>query len=95
MKTLKIVAKFKVTPATKEAVLATILKCAVLSRAEEGNIYYDVTAHVSNPDIIVILEEWKSQEAIDFHNSTAHFKELVEGVSGKAEITIDVLTLIS
>ncbi|OMP75657.1 MULTISPECIES: putative quinol monooxygenase [unclassified Chitinophaga] len=95
MKSLKIVAKFKVTPATKEAVLASIVKCAELSRAEEGNIYYDVTAHVSNPDIIVILEEWKSQAAIDFHNSTAHFKELVENIAGKAEITIDILTLIN
>lgn len=95
MKTLKIVARFKVTPDTKKEVLAAILKCAEQSRAEDGNIYYDVTEHVSNPDIIVILEEWKSQAAIDFHNSTPHFKELVQNVSGKAEIVIDVLTLIS
>lgn len=95
MKTLKIVAKFKVTPDTRKEVLASILKCAELSRAEEGNIYYDVTANVSNPDIIVILEGWKSQAAIDFHNSTAHFKELVQNVTGKAEIEIDVLSQIN
>lgn len=95
MKTLKIVARVKVSPDTRKDVLAAILKCAELSRAEEGNIYYDVTEHVSNPDIIVILEEWKSQEAIDFHNSTAHFKELVAGVSGKADIEVDVLSQIN
>ncbi|WP_343673189.1 putative quinol monooxygenase [Chitinophaga sp.] len=95
MKTLKIVARFKVTPATRETVLASMLKCAALSKTEEGNIFYDVTEHVSDPDILVILEEWKSQAAIDFHNSTAHFKELVESIAGKAEITVDVLTMIN
>jgi quinol monooxygenase YgiN len=95
MKTLKIVAKFTVTPENKKDVLAAILKCAELSRAEEGNIYYDVTQHISNPNIIVILEEWQSQSAIDVHNATPHFKELVQNVSGKAEIAIDTLSLIN
>lgn len=95
MKTIKIVAKFTVTPDTRKEVLASILKCAEHSRAEEGNIHYDVTESVSNPEIIVILEEWKSQAAIDFHNSTAHFKELVQDVTGKAEIVIDVLSQIN
>ncbi|WP_343692869.1 putative quinol monooxygenase [Chitinophaga sp.] len=95
MKTLKIVARVTVTPGTRKEVLAAILKCAELSRAEEGNIYYDVTEHVTNPDVIVILEEWKSQAAIDFHNTTPHFKELVQNVSGKADIVVDVLTMIN
>ncbi|WP_072362535.1 putative quinol monooxygenase [Chitinophaga sancti] len=95
MKTLKIVARVTVSPENRKDVLASILKCAALSRAEEGNVYYNVTEHVSNPAIIVILEEWKSQAAIDFHNSTAHFKELVQAITGKADIAIDVLSQIN
>lgn len=95
MKTLKIVAKVTVTPDTRKDVLSAILKCAERSRAEDGNIYYDVTEHVTNPDIIVILEEWKSQAAIDFHNTTPHFRELVQSISGKADIVVDVLTMIN
>ncbi|WP_326984411.1 putative quinol monooxygenase [Chryseobacterium sp. MYb264] len=95
MQTLKIVARFVVTNETKEDVKASILKCAESSRKEEGNNYYDLTEEVQNPNVLVILEEWKSQEAIDFHNSTPHFKELISSISGKAEVSIDVLKTIN
>ena len=95
MKTLKIVAKFVVTPETKQIVINAVVKCQVQSRAEEGNNYYDLTESVENENVLVILEEWKSQEAIDFHNSTDHFKELIASVTGKAEVTIDVLKILN
>ncbi|PZP51601.1 MAG: antibiotic biosynthesis monooxygenase [Pseudopedobacter saltans] len=93
MSTLKIVAKFVVTPETKQAVIDAVIKCQGPSRAEEGNNYYDLTESINDENILVILEEWKSQEAIDFHNSTDHFKELIASVTGKADVTIDVLNI--
>lgn len=88
---MKIVAKVKVNPGAREEVLASLVKCAKASREEEGNVYYDLAENVKDPNELVVLEEWKSQEAIDFHNSTPHFKELVESTKGKVVITIDVL----
>ncbi|QES88130.1 putative quinol monooxygenase [Rhizosphaericola mali] len=95
MKTLKIVAKFVVTPETKQTIIDAVLKCQGPSRAEEGNNYYDLTESVEDENVVVILEEWKSQEAIDFHNSTEHFKELIASVTGKADVTIDVLKILN
>ncbi|BAV06466.1 Quinol monooxygenase YgiN [Filimonas lacunae] len=91
MSSLKIVAKFKVKPANREEVIASLLKCVVASRAEDGNVFYDLTESVSDSSILVMIEEWKSQEAIDFHNTTPHFKELINSLQGKAEVVIDVL----
>lgn len=95
MSTLNIVARFVVTDSTRESVKASILKCAVSSQKEEGNNYYELTESVLDPNVFVIIEEWKSQEAIDFHNSTSHFKELIESINGKAEISIDILKAVT
>ncbi|WP_369412525.1 putative quinol monooxygenase [Mesonia aestuariivivens] len=37
---------------------------------------YVLHQDVNNPLKIIILEEWKSQKAIDFHNQTEHFQLL-------------------
>lgn len=95
MSKLNIVATFNVTPETKEQVIASILKCAIPSRAESGNVYYTLTENVSDPNQLIILEEWTSQAAIDFHNTTPHFKALIQNVSGKAAITIAIVKTIN
>ena len=95
MQKLSIVAKLVVNSELKYSILESILKCAEQSKKEEGNIRYDVTEDISNPNIFIIIEEWASQEAIDFHNSSSHFKDLIEAISGKAEVSIHTSKLVS
>ncbi len=48
------------------------------SRAEEGNEKYEYYFSQDNEDELLLLEIWKSQEAVQLHGQTAHFAWLGE-----------------
>ncbi len=62
------------------------------TRQEAGNLYYDLYDHTDNPLKFTLLEGWKSQQAIDFHNNTDHFKTFVNAIDGKADLQIYTVT---
>ncbi|MDR3236281.1 MAG: antibiotic biosynthesis monooxygenase [Prevotellaceae bacterium] len=63
------------------------------SRKEAGNISYDLHQDINNPLKYIILEVWKSQDAIDEHNESIHFKSFVSLIKGKIDsLTVDVVT---
>lgn len=43
------------------------------SRREAGNISYDIYPDVLHPNWYIILETWKSDEALEAHNQTPHY----------------------
>lgn len=47
------------------------------TRKEAGNISYGVYRDVKNPEIITMIEEWESQEALDKHMKSDHFMRIV------------------
>ncbi|MDR2467121.1 MAG: antibiotic biosynthesis monooxygenase [Prevotellaceae bacterium] len=53
-----------------DAVNAVIAK----SKAEEGNLSYNLFADLKDKNKFVFVEEWKSQAAVDTHFATEHFK---------------------
>ncbi|NDW17587.1 antibiotic biosynthesis monooxygenase [Dysgonomonas sp. 216] len=62
------------------------------TRKEAGNISYDLHQDANNPLKYVILEVWKSQDAIDSHNVSDHFETFKNAIDGKIEsLTIDVI----
>ena len=84
--TLTIVATVTVKLEYKDDVLKAIKTVVDATRKEPGNIFYDVFEDVKNPLKFVFIETWKSQEAIDSHNKSAHFNEFVKAVDGKATL---------
>lgn len=40
-------------------------------RAEEGNLRYDYFFSASDPETVLLIESWTSQEAIDAHHTTS------------------------
>lgn len=44
---------------------------------EDGCIKYELVQDIKDPCILIILEEWESQEALDKHMASEHFKRLV------------------
>jgi quinol monooxygenase YgiN len=44
---------------------------------EDGCIKYELVQDVKDPCVLIILEEWESQEALDKHMASEHFKRLV------------------
>ncbi|MDR2038343.1 MAG: antibiotic biosynthesis monooxygenase [Bacteroidales bacterium] len=92
MSELKIVAVIKVKKAYKNELMQVFKTVVNETRKEEGNISYDLYEDIRNPLSYTILETWKSQEAIDFHNGSAHFKTFVKDIEGKVDsLTVDVL----
>lgn len=47
------------------------------SRKEEGCISYNLNKDLNNENVLTFIEEWKSKEAIQSHNCSAHFTRIV------------------
>ena len=47
------------------------------SRAEEGCVSYHLQQNTERENHLVFVEEWKSNEAIEKHNSSEHFTRIV------------------
>lgn len=58
------------------------------TRKEAGNVSYVLYEHADNPMKFTFVEVWKSQAAIDAHNSSAHFNDFVKAVDGKADLEV-------
>jgi quinol monooxygenase YgiN len=50
------------------------------SRAEAGCISFDVSRSTEDPNVFVLYEEWRDQEALDVHYKTEHFNKY--GING-------------
>jgi quinol monooxygenase YgiN len=53
------------------------VKLIELTRKESGCIAYDLCEDVNNPNILTFIEKWESQEHLDAHMNSEHFKEIV------------------
>ena len=92
MSTLRIVAVIKAKKEFKDDICSILTTLTQESRKEEGNVSYSLCLDVEDDTNFTVLEEWKSQDAIDFHNSTPHFKNFLKSIAGKTDhIHISVL----
>ncbi len=92
MNELKIVAAITAKSAFRNEVAAALGAVAEATRKEAGNVSYVLHENTANPLKFTILEVWKSQEAIDFHNKTEHFLKFVAAIEGKVDaLEIDVM----
>jgi len=88
---LSIVAVMKVKPEAIKEIMPIFQALVQGSQEEDGCISYNLHQDINDSTRFVMLEEWKSQEAIDFHNTTEHykkFKELSKDIIEKSEVTI-------
>lgn len=56
---------------------AFIARLVNASRAEAGNIVYDHFKKLGSSNEYAIIEHWRDQAAVDFHNQTPHFQEFL------------------
>lgn len=45
-------------------------------RAEKGNVRYEYWFSKSNPETVLLIDEWESQEAIDLHHASPMMSEI-------------------
>jgi len=55
---------------------------AIKSREEEGCIAYNLYQDTSDKTVLTMIEEWESEEILEKHRNTEHFKKLVPIVKG-------------
>jgi len=92
MTELKIVAVIMVKAAFQNELEKVFHTVVDETRKEAGNVSYDLHQDTKDPLKYTILEVWKSQDAINEHNESAHFKAFVAAVEGKIEsLTVDVI----
>lgn len=77
-KPVVIVAKFMAQPGKADELKKVLSACVPGSRAEEGNVHYDLYRSVEDGNVFLFHESWKSQQAIDSHGEQPHFKTLLE-----------------
>lgn len=75
---LKIVAKQFVKPDQIDSYIELMGELVAKTRQlDVGCIEYGLFQDLKNPQILTIIEEWESQDALDKHMEAAHFKEIV------------------
>ena len=59
---------------------AMLRKLAETSRAETGNLRFDVTQHTARANHFTVVEVWADQQALDRHAAAAHTKQYRDDV---------------
>jgi quinol monooxygenase YgiN len=67
----------------ENAVREAALACVGPTRAEAGNDMYVLHTDKQHPALFVFVEHWKSQQALDEHMQTPHFKKLSAALEDK------------
>lgn len=47
-------------------------------RAEKGNIRYEYFIPMSDPETVLLIDSWESQEAIDIHHASTMMKTIAD-----------------
>lgn len=69
-----IVVKFTIRPDKAEDWLSLVDEFTQATRAEEGNVFFEWSRSVDNPNRFVLCEAFESSEAGGAHVNTDHFK---------------------
>ena len=85
MSQIKIVAVLKIKSEYVGELLPVFKGMVEKSRAEEGNVSYDLNQDIQDADQFVFVETWKSAEAIEIHNASTHFQAFVKAIDGKTD----------
>ena len=78
MKEVVVVARGEVKPGEEEAVERAFMDVIAPTHAEAGCLRYAFHRGVENPRMLMMIERWTSQEALQEHLATAHVAKLFE-----------------
>ncbi len=75
-----------------EAMAAFQVLISKVASEEEGTVLYSLNRDKANPDVLVVVEQYKDKAALEFHSSTPHFKEFFEAstafIGGRPEMSV-------
>ena len=82
-------------PGKAEELKALLVGMARHSRAEPGNLRWEIWQDQSQPNRIVLDELYRDDSAVDAHHQTAHYKDYLSRIPDLADRTALVLTPIA
>ena len=68
-----------------DATLHALITMIEASRTEAGCLYYSYARDLIDRHVIVILEQWRDQAALDFHFATPHMADF-RGFLGRSGV---------
>jgi Uncharacterized conserved protein len=74
---IRIVATFNMKPTEKELAMPLFEELITLTRQEDGCHNYDLVKSPTDDNVLVILEAWSNQAALDKHSASEHFTRIV------------------
>ncbi|WP_010632542.1 putative quinol monooxygenase [Sporolactobacillus vineae] len=66
-------ATFTVKPDFREIFLSETVPLIAGSQMEPGNLSYHLYQEITDPDMFIMVEEWKDQQAVDMHHQAPYF----------------------
>lgn len=76
------IAHLRAKPGSEQALEDALMSCVAPTRAEEGNVNYDLHRGQNDPASFTIYEGWKSREALEAHFQTPHCQTLMAAAEG-------------
>ncbi len=91
---VKIVAILNAKEGTQVELEALLRGLVAPSRAEPGNLRYDLWRDIDNPGRFVIDELYRDSDAIQSHRATPHFKDYLARINDLASRTAVVVSAV-
>ncbi|MDR0817909.1 MAG: antibiotic biosynthesis monooxygenase [Clostridiales Family XIII bacterium] len=85
-----IVAKNTLKPGKAEEFKAAAAPLIEGTRAEAGNISYELYADIADPNVFTFIEKWQDEAAIESHFAAPHFKAAGPVIDGLAAAPMDL-----
>ncbi|GIP23096.1 putative quinol monooxygenase [Paenibacillus sp. J22TS3] len=70
-------AEMKVNREAEAEFLESVQELIKSSRAEAGNVSYQLLKDTDQDNTYLMVEQWKDQEAVEAHNASSHFQAFV------------------
>ena len=74
-----IIAHYRAGPGTEQQVRAALEQMVVPTRAEPGNLSYEVCADPADPAVFALFEKYTDADAFTAHTETPHFEKHLRG----------------
>ena len=89
---LTLIAKLPVKEGKMDEALAAFKELIAKVASEEGTVLYSLNQDKTNPNVLVVVEQYKDKAALEFHSSTPYFKAFFAAsgafIGGQPEMSI-------
>lgn len=89
---LTVIAKLPIKEGKMEEATAAFKALMAKVAAEEGTVLYSLNQDKANPNVLVVVEQYKDKAALEFHSSTSYFKDFFVAsgafIGGKPEMSV-------